>query len=479
MCRLFFFPGNRRALCSLENDDHGINSCLENYRLQHRLSLDCERALLRHAACASKIKGAIAKNCPALSTDDLLHSYEAWKCAKISGLVPQSCLGNRPKRDENPSTVSVIDSYSYRGKAGRLSHRNWLQQKLNEPRTVENVHPLGCKAQQQYPIPDPHQGANNNLTVSVVMCFRNESAILLRRSLQTLLWRTNPDLLDEIILVDDNNTEGVTADEVLAWNYPKVKVLRAPIRQGLIRSRVQGAREVLSPVTLFLDSHIEVTENFLEPLLRHMARSKPKKGRIRTVVVPYVDIVDPETGEFIPADSFLHGGVTWDLQFLWVDVPEEERGNEADPVRTPVMSGGLFAIDTQYFFEVGAYDEGMEVWGGENIEMSFRLWMCGASVYIIPCSHIGHVFREGRFLFDFPEGVSQTIGRNTKRIAEVWMDEYKRYFYDSHPGFFEKLDEGEGLDNRRRLRQDLKCHDFQWYMDNVNKHLKNRVKPLR
>lgn len=41
--------------------------------------------------------------------------------------------------------------------------------------------------------------------------------------------------------------------------------------------------------------------------------------------------------------------------------------------RTPTMAGGLFSIERDYFYEVGSYDEGMDIWGGENLEMSFRV----------------------------------------------------------------------------------------------------------
>ena len=50
------------------------------------------------------------------------------------------------------------------------------------------------------------------------------------------------------------------------------------------------------------------------------------------------------------------------------------------PYRSAALVGCAFAVSKQHFFGIGAFDEGMNVWGGENIELAMRNWMCGGRV---------------------------------------------------------------------------------------------------
>lgn len=37
------------------------------------------------------------------------------------------------------------------------------------------------------------------------------------------------------------------------------------------------------------------------------------------------------------------------------------------------MPGGLFAVDRDFFTKLGTYDPGLAYWGGENLELSFKV----------------------------------------------------------------------------------------------------------
>ena len=54
--------------------------------------------------------------------------------------------------------------------------------------------------------------------------------------------------------------------------------------------------------------------------------------------------------------------------------------------------------------------------------------MCGGILEIVPCSHVGHIFRK-RSPYKWRGGVN-VVKKNSVRLAEVWMDEYKDYYYE-------------------------------------------------
>ena len=295
------------------------------------------------------------------------------------------------------------------------------------------------------------------------MCFHNEAWSVLLRTVYSILDRSPDHLVEQVVLVDDASTMDHLKQQLDDWaaGLPKVKVVRANERVGLIRARLLGARHVTAPVITYLDSHCECTEGWLEPLLDRIARNKTN------VVCPVIDVIDDDTLEYHYRDSggVNVGGFDWNLQFNWHAVPEHEKSRHshtAEAVRSPTMAGGLFSIDKEFFERLGTYDSGFDFWGGENLELSFKTWMCGGTLEIVPCSHVGHIFRK-RSPYKWRSGVN-VVRRNSIRLAEVWLDDYKKYYYDR---IGHDLGDFGDVSSRKKLRNQLQCKSFQWFLDEI------------
>lgn len=327
----------------------------------------------------------------------------------------------------------------------------FVSDKISLQRSLKDIRHPDC-AHKKY--------LHNLPNASVVVPFHNEHWTTLLRTVYSVLNRSPKHLIHEVILVDDFSTKEhckEPLDKYVAQQFTNVKVIRAKQREGLIRTRLLGAKAATGQVLIFLDSHVESNVNWLPPLLEPIAENW------KTVVCPFIDVIDYETFAYRAQDEGARGAFDWEMFYKRLPLLKSDLQHPAEPFKSPVMAGGLFAIDRKWFWELGGYDPGLDIWGGEQYELSFKIWQCGGIMVDAPCSRVGHVYR--KFAPFINPGVGDFVGRNYRRVAEVWMDEYKEYLYLRRP-HYRDIDPGD-MSAQVDIRKKLNCKPFSWFMKEV------------
>ncbi|NXY08619.1 GALT5 acetylgalactosaminyltransferase, partial [Pteruthius melanotis] len=320
----------------------------------------------------------------------------------------------------------------------------YLSDLIPVDRAITDTRPAGCSEQQVH---------DDLPSTSIIMCFVDEVWSALLRSVHSVLGRSPPHLIEELILVDDFSTKGSSSragvpSETSHWHHHRSIAGRGSVTPEPLTSSSfpQGTQSIAvhQKSTLAVNVAHECDSELVSPIFFLFS--------------------------YMTVDNFQRGIFTWPMNFGWRQIPQEviekNKIKETDIIRCPVMAGGLFSIYKKYFFELGMYDPGLDVWGGENMEISFKVGHCHVPIEIVPCSRVGHIFRNDN-PYSFPKDRVRTVERNLARVAEVWLDEYKELFYGhAYHLLLKNLDVGD-LSPQIQLRKKLRCQSFRWYLENV------------
>ena len=278
----------------------------------------------------------------------------------------------------------------------------------------------------------------------VVIVFYNEGFSPVMRTVHTVIKQSPPELLSRVVLVDDGSVRDHLQQPLVDYinsTFPdgKVVLFRNERRMGLITARSTGgmhAQGLPGDVLIYLDSHCEPQPNWLPPLLSIISRDA------RTVAVPFIDAIDGNRYTFSSqggGGKNGHARGAWDWQMSWKRIPlGEKEANlhkyKSEPYASPAQAGGLFAIDKTYFKELGYYDPQLFIWGGENFEISYKVWMCGGRQVFVPCSRVGHIYRlEGWDGNPPPDWIPKNPSlKNYMRVVETWWDDYRVFLLTCH-----------------------------------------------
>ncbi len=189
----------------------------------------------------------------------------------------------------------------------------------------------------------------------------------------------------QIIVADNQSTDDSV--EFLKNKYPQVSIIINLSNDGFAQGYNLALKQVNAEYYVLLNSDVEVTENWLHPIIQLMD-SNPKIAACQPKILDYNHKTKFEyagaAGGFMDKYGypFCRGRI--------FNVLEEDKGQYNDAVEVFWSTGACMFVRAEAFWKVGGFD-GDYFAHMEEIDVCWRMKNIGYQIYVEPKSVIYHV----------------------------------------------------------------------------------------
>jgi hypothetical protein len=190
----------------------------------------------------------------------------------------------------------------------------------------------------------------------------------------------------DLIVADNGSTDG--SAEWIKLNCPGVKVLRFPENLGFAAGYNRAIEQTGYPLTLLLNSDVQVTPGWLDPLLDYM-ESHPECGALQPKIRSYRQ---KEMFEYAGAAGGLldRNGYPYCRGRLFSSIEADTGQYDGQAAPVAWASGAAMLVRTALYLEAGGLDPDFFA-HMEEIDLCCRIHAAGYGIVCVPDSVVYHV----------------------------------------------------------------------------------------
>jgi glycosyltransferase involved in cell wall biosynthesis len=200
---------------------------------------------------------------------------------------------------------------------------------------------------------EPVSQATPRLSV-VVPTYRGGD--LLRLTLRSLSRQEFPAAGAEIIVVDDGSPEFDPSDLPALCDPLRLNVIQFPNNRGRAGARNAGIKASSGDIVIFLDDDMTVPVDFLTA---HDRFHRHHPGEVAIGNIRFADSVEPSE------------------MTRYAESRGVQRYSSGEPVPFKCFVTGNSSVERQHLLNVGLFDEAFSEYGGEDLELGYRLHLDG------------------------------------------------------------------------------------------------------